>query len=60
MKIVDMKVFLLGTSWRNLVFIKLYTDEGITGVGEATIQNREEGVAGYLEGAKHRHVVGSD
>jgi galactonate dehydratase len=60
MKIVDMKVFLMGTSWRNLVFIKLYTDEGITGVGEATIQNREEGVAGYLEGAKHRHVVGSD
>lgn len=60
MKIVDLKVFVMGTSWRNLVFVKLYTDEGITGLGEATIQNREEGVTGYLEGAKHRHVIGSD
>lgn len=60
MKIVDLKVFVLGTSWRNLVFAKLYTDEGITGVGEATIQNREEGVAAYLEGSKHRHVIGTD
>jgi galactonate dehydratase len=60
MKIVDMKVFVLGCSWRNLVVVKLYTDEGVTGLGECTIQNREEGVRGYLEGAKHRHVLGTD
>ena len=60
MKIVDMKVFVLGCSWRNLVIIKLYTDEGVTGLGECTIQNREEGVRGYLEGAKHRHVLGTN
>jgi galactonate dehydratase len=60
MKIVNVKPFVLGTSWRNLIFVKVYTDEGLTGIGEATIQNREEGVLGFLEGAFRRHVVGSD
>lgn len=60
MKIKEVKPFVLGTSWRNIIFIKVYTDEGVTGVGEATIQNREEGVLGFLEGAVRRHVLGSD
>ncbi len=60
MKITDVKPVVMGTSWRNLIFIKVETDEGVTGIGEATIQNREEGVLGYLEGAKKRHVIGSD
>jgi len=60
MKITDVKPLVLGTSWRNIVFIKVETDEGLYGIGEATIQNREEGVLGYLEGAKRRHVIGSD
>jgi len=60
MKITQVKPFVLGTSWRNLIFLKVYTDEGLTGIGEATIQNREEGVLGYLEGAQRRHVIGSD
>ncbi|MCI0338724.1 MAG: mandelate racemase/muconate lactonizing enzyme family protein [Acidobacteria bacterium] len=60
MKIKDVKPFVLGTSWRNIIFIKVYTDEGITGIGEATIQNREEGVLGFLDGAVRRHVIGSD
>ncbi len=60
MRITDVKPLVLGTSWRNIIFIKVETDEGLTGIGEATIQNREEGVLGYLEGAKRRHVIGSD
>ncbi len=60
MKITQVKPFVLGTSWRNLIFLKVHTDEGLTGIGEATIQNREEGVLGYLEGAQRRHVIGSD
>jgi galactonate dehydratase len=60
MKIVDVKTFVMGTAWRNLIYVKVYTDEGLTGVGEATVQNREEGVIGYLDGLVRRHVVGSD
>lgn len=36
MKITDVKTFVVGNPWKNWVFVKLYTDEGITGVGEAT------------------------
>ncbi|TVY07508.1 mandelate racemase/muconate lactonizing enzyme family protein [Paenibacillus cremeus] len=36
MKIIDAKTFVVGNPWKNWVFVKLYTDEGITGVGEAT------------------------
>ena len=60
MKITDVKPLVIGTSWRNLIYIKVETDEGVTGLGEATLHNREEGVLGYLEGAKRRHVIGSN
>jgi len=36
MKIVDVKTFVVGNPWKNWIFLKLYTDEGITGVSEAT------------------------
>ena len=35
MKITDVKTFLARESHRNLVFVKVYTDEGMEGVGEA-------------------------
>lgn len=60
MKIIDVKPLIMGNEWRNLIFLKVETDEGITGFGEATVQNREEGVLGFLEGAKRRHIIGSD
>ena len=60
MKITGVEPLVLGTSWRNLIFLKVKTDEGLVGVGECTLQNREEGVLGYLPGAVRRHVIGSD
>lgn len=36
MKIIDAKTFVVGNAWKNWVFVKLYTDEGITGLGEVT------------------------
>jgi len=60
MRITAVEPWVLGTSWRNLIFIKVRTDEGLTGIGECTLQNREEGVLGYLQGAVRRHVIGSD
>ena len=60
MKITAVEPLVLGTSWRNLIFLKVSTDEGLVGFGECTTQNREEGVLGYLPGAVRRHVLGSD
>ncbi len=36
MKIRDVKTYLVNAAHRNLVFVRLNTDEGITGVGECT------------------------
>lgn len=36
MKIVDVKTFVVGNPWKNWLFVKVFTDEGITGLGEAT------------------------
>jgi galactonate dehydratase len=36
MKITDIKTFVVGNPWKNWVFLKVYTDEGVTGIGEAT------------------------
>jgi len=55
-----MQPLVLGTDWRNLVFLKLLTDDGYVGVSEVRINNRTEALLGYLEGIKKRHVLGSD
>ena len=60
MRITDLKTFGLCDGWRNLIFVRLYTDEGLTGLGEATTANRDEAVLAYLEGVRRRHVIGSD
>lgn len=60
MIITNVVPLVLGTPWRNLVFLKLETDEGLVGVSEARSVNRTEAVLGYLAGARDKYVVGSD
>ena len=36
MKITELKTYVVGNPWKNWVFVKVFTDEGITGIGEAT------------------------
>jgi mannonate dehydratase len=47
MKITDAKVIVCSPG-RNFVTLKLTTDEGLTGVGDATLNGRELAVASYL------------
>ncbi len=60
MKIVNVTPLVLGTAWRNLTFVKVETDEGLVGVGEARVLNRTQAVLGYLANAVPRYVLGSD
>jgi galactonate dehydratase len=60
MKITKVTPLVLGTGWRDLTFVKVETDEGLTGVGEARVLNRTEAVLGYLTEAAPRYVLGSD
>ena len=59
MKIVDLKTFVVGNPWKNWVFVKLYTDEGITGLGEATGGLSTKPQQADIEELK-RHVIGED
>ena len=42
----------MGTSWRNLTFVKVETDEGLTGVSEVRMNNRTDALVAYIDGAK--------
>jgi galactonate dehydratase len=37
MKIVEAKTYIIGNPWKNRVFVRLETDDGITGIGEGTL-----------------------
>lgn len=60
MKISRLTPLVLGTPWRNLIYLKVETDEGLVGYSEARSVNRTEAVLGYLDGIGKRYVLGSD
>jgi len=60
MIITDIVPLVLGTPWRNLVFLKVETDEGLVGVSEARSVNRTAAVLAYLGAARKKYVLGSD
>jgi galactonate dehydratase len=49
MKITDIKTYVMDCHRTNWVFIKIITDEGITGVGEATLEYKEKALLGAIE-----------
>lgn len=59
MKITDIKPFIVTAHNDNWVYIKVYTDEGITGVGECSLETREQTVSTAVLELK-RHIVGAD
>ncbi|MBO4366995.1 MAG: galactonate dehydratase [Clostridia bacterium] len=59
MKITDIRPFVVDCFRTNWVFIKVYTDEGIDGVGEATLEYKEKALLGAVEHAKEA-LVGKD
>jgi galactonate dehydratase len=48
MKITQVRPLVMGTPWRNLTFVVVETDEGLSGVGEVRMINNTESVLGYL------------
>lgn len=60
MKITNVTPLVLGTAWRDLLFVKVETDEGITGWGEVRPLNKTEAVIGYLREAAPRYAIGRD
>lgn len=59
MKIIDAKVFVCSPN-RNFVTLKIITDEGIYGLGDATLNGRELSVVSYLEDHVIPCLIGRD
>jgi galactonate dehydratase len=58
-RIAGLRVFVANISRTNLVFVKLYTDAGIDGVGEATLEWKTLAMVAALEELE-RALVGAD
>ncbi len=59
MKVTDIKTFVVDCFRTNWVFVKVYTDEGIDGVGEATLEYKEKALIGAVEHIRD-YLVGKD
>ena len=59
MKITDIKVIVCSPG-RNFVTVKVTTDQGLTGVGDATLNGREKAVVAYLEDHVIPCLIGRD
>lgn len=59
MKIRSVEPIIVDGAWRNWVFLRLETDEGIVGFGECTLEGREQAVASAVRDMS-RQVVGRD
>ena len=59
MKVTDVKTFVVDCFRTNWVFVKVYTDEGVDGVGEATLEYKEKALLGAVEHIRD-YLVGQD
>jgi galactonate dehydratase len=59
MKITDIKTFLVGAGGRNWVYVKILTDQGIFGIGEAYSAGPDEATVKVIEDFKS-WLVGND
>lgn len=59
MKITDIKTYNVFTFRTNFVFLKIETDEGVSGIGEGTLEYKEHALLGAIEDIK-RVLLGQD
>jgi galactonate dehydratase len=60
MKITAARTTVVGTPWRELVFLELETDTGLVGTSEVRMVSRTDTLVACLEELAPRHVIGSD
>src|SRR3954454_5715397 len=60
MKIVRLESFLANAGLRNYLFVRLTTDAGLTGVGEASLEWQGSAGAGLLRAGGGPRVLGRD
>lgn len=58
MRIARIEVFLIGAKWRQFTLVKLTTDSGLVGWGDATLGWKEDAVRALILDYGRRYVVG--
>ena len=56
----EARVTIVGAPWRELVFLELTTDTGLTGAGEVRMVNKTDTLIACIEELAPRYVIGSD
>ncbi len=59
MKVTAIRPQVVFGAWRNWVFVEVLTDDGLIGLGEATLEGKEQAVVGALTDLS-RYLVGRD
>jgi galactonate dehydratase len=60
LRIEEIRTTVVGTPWRELVFVELTTENGLTGVGEVRMVNRTDTLLACVHELGPRHVIGAD
>ena len=60
MRILDIRTTIVGTPWRELVFLELLTDAGLVGLSEVRMVNKTATLVACVHELAPRYVVGSD
>jgi galactonate dehydratase len=53
MKITDVHTYIVGNAWKNWLFVRVDTDEGISGIGEGTLNAFAKTVEAAIHELKH-------
>ena len=60
MRITDVRTTVVGTPWRELVFLELITDDGLVGLSEARMVNKTSTLVACIGELAPRYVIGTD
>lgn len=60
MRIRDIRTTIVGTPWRELVFLELLTDAGLVGLSEVRMVNKTDTLVACIDELAPRYVLGSD
>jgi len=59
-QVTSVRTTVVGTPWRELVFVELETDAGLVGVGEVRPVNKTDSFVAVVEELAARYVIGAD
>jgi galactonate dehydratase len=60
LQIVDSRPTVVGTPWRELTFLELSTDDGLTGLSEVRMVNKTDTLIACVDELAPRYVIGAD